>query len=146
MLRDPSLIPLSHQHHNGLALAVLTERALRAGGAPEEIERLAQRIVDRFEIEIKNHFELEEELLFPPLRALPLVEVLLGEHRHLESLVDRLRDKPEQNLILEFTSLLRRHIRVEESDLFEQAQQLLSRETLDEIGRQLDARAVRVCL
>lgn len=143
MLRDASLIPLSHQHHNGLALAVLTERGIRAGA---ELAPLAQRIIDRFEIEIRNHFELEEELLFPPLHALPLVGTLLNEHRQMESLIERLRHTPEQDLILEFTSLLRRHIRTEEKDLFEQAQRLLSRETLDEIGRQLDARAVRICL
>ena len=31
MLRDPSLIQLSRQHHNALALCVRLERALRAG-------------------------------------------------------------------------------------------------------------------
>jgi len=33
MLRDPSLIPLSHQHHNGLALCVLVRRSLAADGS-----------------------------------------------------------------------------------------------------------------
>ena len=51
MLRDPSLIPLSHQHHNGLALCVLTDRALAANSTPASVQQLAQRIIDRYEIE-----------------------------------------------------------------------------------------------
>jgi len=42
MLRDPALIPLSQQHHNGLALCVLTERALESDQSAATIERLAR--------------------------------------------------------------------------------------------------------
>ena len=44
MLRDPSLIPLSHQHHNGLALCVLTRRSLAADSSPGNIAKLARRV------------------------------------------------------------------------------------------------------
>ena len=55
MRRDPSLIPLSHQHHNGLALCVLTRRSLGADSSPENLATLARRVIDRYELELTNH-------------------------------------------------------------------------------------------
>ena len=63
MLRDPSLVPLSRQHHNGLALVVLSERSLAEDGSPENVARLAKRAVERFEVELVNHFGMEEDVL-----------------------------------------------------------------------------------
>ena len=54
MLRDASLIPLSHQHHNGLALCVLTERSLREDPSPANVEKLARKTIDRYELERTN--------------------------------------------------------------------------------------------
>lgn len=145
MLRDKSLIPLSHQHHNGLALCVLTRRSLAEDRSPENVARLARRIVDRYEIELTNHFAIEEQVLFPACPS-PLTEALTAEHRRLEELVERLRAGPQAEIIEEFMELLRRHIRREEEELFEQIQRDLPRQMLDELGRRIDAQAVRVCL
>jgi hypothetical protein len=65
MLRDPSLVPLSHQHQSGLALSVLTRRSLAADDSVSNIGELAQRIRVRYELELANHFAIEEEVLFP---------------------------------------------------------------------------------
>src|ERR1700693_5778412 len=59
MLRDPTLIPLSHQHHNGLAMCVLTRRSLADDASLENVARLARRVIDRYELELVNHFEIE---------------------------------------------------------------------------------------
>jgi len=148
MKRDASLIPLSQQHHNGLALCVLTERALAEDAGDESVRNQAQRILDRYELELINHFSLEERLLFPacPPVLSALVEELIADHRRFESLVERLRNEPSRTLIRDFLGLLRRHIRREERELFEPAQALIPREALDEIGREIDEKAVRVCL
>jgi hemerythrin-like domain-containing protein len=146
MRRDPSLIPLSHQHHNGLALCVLTDRSLQADSSAANIAKLAHRIVDRYELELINHFQLEEDVLFPAISSLPLVPRLIAEHREVTSIVDGLRTSPDAAALQAFTALLRRHIRTEEGELFEEAQKLLPREKLDEIGKILDEHAVRVCL
>ena len=61
-------------------------------------------------------------------------------------MVAGLREAPSKEKILAFTDLLRRHIRREENDLFEQAQRTLSRERLDSLGAEIDRRAVRICL
>ncbi|HBY62762.1 MAG TPA: hypothetical protein DEH78_23305 [Solibacterales bacterium] len=149
MLRDPSLIPLSHQHHNGLALCVLTQRALQGAASVETIAQQARRIVDRYEIELTNHFALEEELLFPAAAAAGLeglVAELTADHRRLEESVEALRSQPSREGIESFTALLRGHIRREESELFEEVQRRLPREVLDGLGRTFEQRAVKVCL
>ena len=145
MRRDSSLIPLSHQHHNGLALCVLTNRSLSEDGSTENVRRLAGRIIDRYEIELTNHFSLEEEILFPACRS-ELTEELTREHREMEALVESLRTAPSRDTIETFTELLRRHIRREEDVLFEGVQRELPREVLDELGGKIDAKVVRVCL
>ncbi|MBM3813810.1 MAG: hemerythrin domain-containing protein [Acidimicrobiia bacterium] len=145
MLRDPSLIPLSHQHHNGLALCVLTDRELAQDGSAANIERLGKRAIDRYAVELINHFELEEQILFPACES-DLTARLREEHRQIEALIGKLRAQPAAALLTEFTSLLRSHIRQEENELFESVQKQLPRETLDRLGAEIDSKAVRVCL
>ena len=145
MLRDKSLIPLSHQHHNGLALCVLTERDLRSDSSAEAVARQAQRIIDRFEIELVNHFAVEEEILFPACPS-PLVDELIEEHREMERIVEQLRTQSTLDLVRKFVGVIRGHIRREENDLFQQIQDDLPPTTLDDLGKQIDAQVVRVCL
>jgi hemerythrin-like domain-containing protein len=150
MLRDRSLVPLSQQHHNGLALCVLTERSLAEDSSEANVARLSRRAVDRYEIELTNHFEIEEKILFPAiLRELgesALVAELIEEHRRIEGLADRLRTQPSRETLDEFTVLLRTHIRKEENVLFEDIQQRLSRPTLNGLGSEIEAKVLRVCL
>jgi hemerythrin-like domain-containing protein len=143
MLRDPALIPLSQQHHNGLALCVLTRRGLAADAG---LVKLAKRIIDRYELELINHFEIEEQVLFPLCAPSPLIEQLLADHRTLEALVEKLRVEPTAAILEEFCELLSTHIRREERELYEQAQRTIPREALNEAGKQIDQRAVRLCL
>lgn len=145
MLRDRSLIPLSHQHHNGLALCVLTERGLAADASQDSIRRLAERIAERCQIELINHFELEEQLLYP-LCPGPMADALIGEHREMERMVRDLAASPTARRLTEFSGLLRRHIRREENEYFQLVQEQVSREELDAAGAEIDRRAVRVSL
>jgi hemerythrin-like domain-containing protein len=146
VLRDPSLFPLSHQHHNGLALCVMTRRSLSADSSADNVAKLARRVIDRHELELVNHFEIEEQVLFPVCAPMPLIEELIADHRKIEALVAQLRTEPAATLLEEFCALLSSHIRREESELFEQIQRELPREVLDRAGREIDRRAVRICL
>jgi hemerythrin-like domain-containing protein len=145
MLRDKSLIPLSHQHHNALALCVLTERSLAADTSEANIAKLAARVIDRYELEMVNHFELEETVLFPHLPP-GAVEQFIAEHRRMTGLVEQLRVDPTADALREFIALLRQHVRSEENDLFQRAQETIPRPVLDEIGEVMDRKAVRICL
>lgn len=148
MLRDRALVPLSQQHHNALALCVLTERSLEGEASPETLARVAARAVDRWDLEISNHFAVEEEVVFPvivrELGEYPLVDEFVAEHRQLEKFVDQLRVAPEASLLRQFTGLLRQHIRREESELFEDIQRRLTRQVLDALGAEIDTKAVRI--
>ena len=150
MLRDPSLIPLSHQHHNGLALCVMVRRALAADGSPETIAKQAKRVIDRYELELVNHFEIEEQVLFPACAQAASMSVLIDElrddHRAIEAFVGQLRDAASADLLERFCARLSAHIRREEGELFEQVQRSLPRDVLDRMGAEIDRRAVRVCL
>jgi hemerythrin-like domain-containing protein len=150
MLRDRALVPLSQQHHNGLALCVLTDRALEGGASPETVARLAARAVDRYDLEISNHFAIEEEVVFPAIEqelgAQAVVADLVAEHRQLERIVDHLRTAADADTLRQFSALLRRHIRREENELFEAVQQRMPRKVLDALGAEIDTRAVRLPL
>jgi iron-sulfur cluster repair protein YtfE (RIC family) len=146
MLRDPSLIPLSHQHHNVLALCATTRRSLAAGPTAGNVTKLARLAVDRCDLELANHFEIEEQVLFPACGPMPLIGSLVAEHRMIEGLVEQLRTAPTEALLEQFCTLLSSHIRREENELFEEIQRTLPREVLDRAGSEIDRRAVRVCL
>jgi hemerythrin-like domain-containing protein len=146
MLRDSSLIPLSRQHHNGLALCVLSRRALAGDSSAESIAKVVKRVIDRYEIELVNHFEIEEQVLFPVCGELPIIAELCREHRTMEALVEELRTAPSVEILERFFVLLTAHIRREERELFEGIQRTLPREVLDAAGVEIDRRAVRVCL
>jgi hemerythrin-like domain-containing protein len=146
MQRDPSLIPLSHQHHNGLALCVLSRRALASDSSPAGVAKVTRKAIDRYDLELVNHFEIEEQVLFPACGALPIVGELIAEHRAMEGLIAQLRTEPSAALLEQFFVLLSAHIRREESELFERIQRELPRQVLDQAGVEIDRRAVRVCL
>ncbi len=146
MLRDPSLIPLSHQHHNGLALCVMTRRSLAADSSAQSVAKLGRRATDRYELELANHFEIEEQVLFPACGEMPLIAQLVSEHRAIEGLIAELRSAPSGELLEKFCALLAGHIRREENELFEEIQRVVPREVLDRAGSEIDRRAVRICL
>ena len=143
MLRDPSLIPLSHQHQHALALCVQIERGLAGATAGKGLAELALAVMQHFDSEMRNHFRAEETVLFPLLSDFEstrvLVRSLIDEHRSLEELRNGLGQAPDQHRIAEFAQLLRLHVRKEEGVLFEEAQKLLSREQLAELGERLAA-------
>jgi hemerythrin-like domain-containing protein len=139
MLRDPSLIPLSRHHQHGLALCVMMRRSLAADSSPDNIAAWAQKAIDNYEVELVNHFEIEEQVLFPACGAMPIIPELVADHRAIEAFIARLRTE-------QFCALLTSHIRREENELFEQVQRVLPRAELDRAGAEIDRRAVRVCL
>jgi Regulator of cell morphogenesis and NO signaling len=139
MLRHSSLILLSHEHQHGLALCTLTERALNADPSKENVSAQAARIIEQFELELRGHFHTEEQIVFPVLSGVTalqdLISELIEEHRRMNAIVERLREEKEEALVREFTAVLRKHIRKEESGLFEGAQKLLAEPELERLGK-----------
>jgi hemerythrin-like domain-containing protein len=142
MLRDKSLIPLSHQHQRALALCVRIDRAQPIPAA--DLETWQSEIEQHFEQEIKIHFSAEEQVLFPAAREfpelVPLVEGLIADHTALRESFSRAKARSMSTETLPaFAQHLSSHIRREERQLFEQLQQLMSPEELTALGGQLEA-------
>ncbi len=136
MLRDKSLVPLSHQHQHALALCVRIERSLQAGGqaAPwhDEVARI-------FETEIRYHFAAEEKVLFPACETYealkPLIKHLLSEHGTLRGFFAMAANKAmDIRQLTTFHQTLSQHVRTEERELFEQIQALMPPAEMEALG------------
>jgi iron-sulfur cluster repair protein YtfE (RIC family) len=141
MLRDKSLIPLSHQHQRALALCVRIDRA-----SPIDESGLGAwqaEIGQIFQNEIGIHFAAEEHVVFPAARAFaeltPLVDELCADHAWLREhfAVTTGERAPASDLNL-LAQRLSAHIRKEERQLFQRMQELMDPDALAVLGRKLD--------
>jgi hemerythrin-like domain-containing protein len=140
MLRDKSLIPLSHQHQRALALCVRIDRASPIGDG--DLDAWQAEITQLFQAEIGVHFSAEEQVLFPAAsrfeELVPLVEELLADHQALR---EQFRGAGLHNMsgddLRAFGQQFSTHIRKEERELFEGLQQRMRKEELSLLGKQL---------
>ncbi len=127
MPRNEALIPLSHDHHHGLVVAL----RLKKGGPAspndswlEGADNQAPQLLAFADSELLNHFLLEEELVFPVLLNLGIDEIstltheLLEEHQAMRASLDAIRQSPNSTVLKHFGELLEAHIRKEERILF----------------------------
>lgn len=133
--RHPALVPLSHDHHEGLIAA---QRLKRAAPAYRDCDDATASIILLWERELEFHFRQEEEHLFgletgDDLAA--LIRRALDEHAEMRTMVDECRaGAADEELIRRLGSMLERHIRFEERELFPALQEHLSGEALERIG------------
>ena len=155
MQRHPGLVPLSREHHHGLVMAerlVLGRSTNPRADWPADRTAQARRLIDFFETDLRPHFEAEEAHVFPvAAREVAggdrLVRRLVDDHDAMREMVRALAaggdapgpPAPPADLdgrLRAFGERLRRHIRVEERELFERMQDECSPGTL----RDLEAR------
>ena len=141
MLRDKSLVPLSHQHQRALALCVRMDRAFQTGDL--DLEAWQAEIQEQFEHEVEFHLAAEEKRVFPVAARLPelhsLVKDLLAEHAVLREFFARAVARTLDATSLEsYAEILVTHIRKEERQLFERLQKLMNQEELAALGVQLE--------
>jgi hemerythrin-like domain-containing protein len=121
---------MSHDHHHALVLARTAGRA-----TSEDAEATWAEVIRRFRDELEPHFRVEEEIMLPALleagRA-DLVDRTLAEHAALRALLVS-RD-PLSERLRKFGELLHEHVRFEERELFEVAQDLLPDDVLERIN------------
>jgi hemerythrin-like domain-containing protein len=126
MKRNPTLQPLSREHHTALTLAKASERAAQSGD--EALVRLAcQRVIRAYANELEPHFQLEEVSLLPLLQSAetqPLAERTLADHQQLRGLIDALRQN-DAGALDSFGKCLSAHVRFEERELFPVLENLL---------------------
>ncbi|MBK7415899.1 MAG: hemerythrin domain-containing protein [Dechloromonas sp.] len=126
MKRHADLLQLSREHHTALKLARLARFASDAGN-PEAIAQAARTITSKFAEEIEAHFLAEEQVVLPALLAHganELVNRTLEEHKILRALNQQLQ-QADGPILAHFGQMLYDHVRFEERELFERAQELL---------------------
>lgn len=126
MKRHAALLQLSREHHQALKMARQARFACDAG-VSEAITQAAEAICELFRDELEPHFQAEEKDLLPALSAAGannLAQRTLAEHAELRELNRRLAE-PDSETLARFAILLNDHVRFEERELFETAQQLL---------------------
>jgi hemerythrin-like domain-containing protein len=151
MLRDKSLIPLSHQHQHSLALCVRLSRAVEAGEV--DLQAWQAEIAQQFQQETSIHFAAEEKEVFPRAERFPeiqpLVQELRAEHEVLRDFFARAAKRTlDQASLAALGERLAAHIRKEERQLFEAMQEHMSREELEAMGSALEralAEAAQAC-
>ncbi|HLO62374.1 MAG TPA: hemerythrin domain-containing protein [Azonexus sp.] len=128
MKRHAALLQHSREHHHGLKLARLARFAADSG-SPEAVAEAAHTIGEQFASRLEPHFQEEEKGLLVELAAIgqdAFVQRTLAEHGQLRELNARLAVDPQDvTAMSSFATLLHDHVRFEERELFETAQELL---------------------
>ena len=142
MKRHPALIPLTHDHHHGLKHA----RRLKLAAKQDEGERAqsAQEFLEFFRGDALVHFREEEELLFPAILehdsgAEEAIGGLLLDHVKMHGFAARLERERLSGSVSADTmtaagTLLERHIRIEENEVFRYAQEAIPEEELQTLA------------
>lgn len=132
MKRCQALRPLSVEHQASLALALRLLQA--ADTATDEALPGWLQMVDKELTILAPHFTMEEQILVPLLieaGAGELAARLVSEHLALRAVADAsLSD--QRTRLRNFAELLRAHVRFEEREVFELAQQMIPADKLAE--------------
>jgi hemerythrin-like domain-containing protein len=134
MQRAPQLVPLSHDHHHALVLARRCRLCAAPGASGTTAETWAE-VREAFPSRLDPHFRIEEAHLIPALEAAgetAMVERLREEHAALRTLAAE--ESATASTVERFGILLEAHVRFEEREVFELAQQRLSAATLDAVA------------
>lgn len=145
-VRHSSLIPLSHDHHHGLALALRCRKQalgqIRPMG-PQGLKERAEEASQFYAGSLVAHFRAEEEVLFPFMSAAiresrSIIDQLLQEHRRIRDAVSRLEAGSDvAKILFDLGDLLERHIRKEERELFPLFEEHVSDTDAEAVGRKI---------
>ncbi|MBU2493893.1 MAG: hemerythrin domain-containing protein [Bacteroidetes bacterium] len=140
MRRHESLITLSREHHEGLIIAQLIKKdAPVYFGLPSDVTGKSDYVVKFYYNNLKYHFEIEEEKLFPlvnnvDIKISSVIKELIEEHKQIINFILTLKENKHDELLLnDLGVLLEKHIRKEERVLFEMLQNKLNEDQLQKI-------------
>lgn len=148
MKRHASLVPLSREHHHGLVMArrlILGRSTNPRADWPRERASQVERLLEFFDSELREHFEVEEAHVFPAAaRELSdggrQTRRLIAEHGAMRAMIREFEADPASRLderLAAFGELLEAHIHREERELFQQMQAECEPETMDALGARI---------
>lgn len=133
MKRAEQLVPLSHDHHQGLVVSQHIIR-LTEDASVEDIEQHWLKIKNCLIEQAQHHFVIEEKYLLEPLTVVgnheEMVQRIYAEHKEFIAFTEQPVGQDLAKLQA-MASLLKAHIKYEEREVFATAQQVLSTEQLD---------------
>jgi len=136
MKRVSQLRDLSEDHHHGLVLARKAKKAASGQDGTSGLEMWAE-VEAVFKSKLEPHFEIEESFIGQALKAVgegQLAERLSDEHEALRRFLLPGHRRTLDDL-RHFGELLERHIRFEERELFQVAQDKLTSDELDAVAK-----------
>ena len=147
MQRAEQLQKLSHQHHNGLMAVLLLKKGVEKQA---DLSAMNDFIVDTWNNELRNHFIKEEVFLHPHVLALPdlmpLYEQMKAEHHTMRKMINDIRSGGSSyEMISSFYSLLEKHIRFEEREMFGYIQEHIQEHELAAAGRAFESLTAKAC-
>ncbi|MEH7889394.1 hemerythrin domain-containing protein [Elizabethkingia meningoseptica] len=134
MKRNENIVLLSRDHHFGLLCSWKIRQGLKKEIAAERIGRYVRYF---WTSHLEEHFREEEEILFPYADD-KFAERIRQEHRQIRSLTAAIEIAVDPELLLSFANALEQHIRFEERIWFPHLEELLDKQTMEEIGKALD--------
>lgn len=128
--RSKVLQPLSRDHHHGLLFCW----KLRTGFSKNiNIGRIKSYSDWFFQNNLKKHFRLEEDFVFPVLgKDHELIKKAISEHKKLEDLFTAEIDIPDSLRLIE--EMLENHIRFEERVLFNEVEKVATPDQMNMIN------------
>lgn len=135
MKRAEQLVPLSHDHHQGL---VVSQQALRLddSASDADIKQHWLKLKRCIEEQAQHHFVIEEQYLLEPLAQLEgndaMVQRIYYEHKQLCAFASQ-EIGQSLSTLQEAAALLKAHIKYEERELFAKAQEVFTTEQLDRL-------------
>jgi hemerythrin-like domain-containing protein len=141
MKRAAALVPLSHDHHVALEVALRLSRA-----DPGDVAGAVKRFDDYWQLRGRRHLETEEELVFTrpgDAEWRRLTTRANDEHARIRELADGLHDQPAGEVATAnaLGALLHDHVRFEERELFVTLENSLTEIELTDLGTALQAAA-----
>jgi hemerythrin superfamily protein len=137
------MIRFDHSH------VLLTFHQYTSDKHPRVRKALADTICDALEI----HATLEEEIFYPVIRKMngdePVIQKSVPEHNEMRRLIAELRataarDIRHQQLVMELVRDVIHHVADEETVLLAEAEKMLSKDRLSELGMEMTKRRMQL--
>ena len=135
--RSPALVQFSKDHHFALLLIWKVRQGLSFGVGSD---RIANYIDYFFSNYLEEHFKEEEDLLFIHLNKTNSLRTTAEQnHESLRKLAkDISKNAHDPSLITEFVDKLEKHIRLEERELFNELQNSIEEQQLNNIAKEMN--------
>ena len=145
MKRHSAIVPLSHDHHHALILALaIKKNAVKSGLGAKSIEEKVKATINAYNTELIPHFSHEEVLLFPIALGKDeeldkMIEDIMEEHDKIRSSIESLNNGNIEDNLDAFGRLLEQHVRTEERILFPKIEEVVGDEELNILNGQIIA-------